>query len=158
HLGPSFRFALGHVFAPPGRSPGLSLTAVNEPPLPRVSHARQDRGRFERTRWPGRTSCIAHAGNGHDAGIGRCRCARRAAGTGHDGCMSGRPNVVFVFSDDHGYADRSILGLDPAVRTPALDRLAVEGVTCTNAYVTAPVCSPSRAGLIAGQYQARWGA
>lgn len=72
--------------------------------------------------------------------------------------MSGRPNVVFVFSDDHGYADRSILGLDPAVRTPALDRLAVEGVTCTNAYVTAPVCSPSRAGLIAGQYQARWGA
>lgn len=69
-----------------------------------------------------------------------------------------KPNVVFVFSDDHGYADRGALGIDPAVRTPALDRLAAEGVSCSNAYVTAPICSPSRAGLIGGQYQQRWGA
>lgn len=67
------------------------------------------------------------------------------------------PNVVLILSDDHGYADRSTLGVVPDVRTPSLDRLASEGVSCTEGYVTAPVCSPSRAGLIAGQHQARWG-
>ena len=72
--------------------------------------------------------------------------------------MSSRPNVVFILSDDHGYADRSILGLDDAVRTPNLDRLARSGVSCSDAYVTAPICSPSRAGVISGQYQQRWGA
>ncbi|PRY63332.1 arylsulfatase A-like enzyme [Knoellia remsis] len=69
-----------------------------------------------------------------------------------------RPNVVLIVSDDHGYADRGALGRHTDVRTPALDRLAAEGVSCTEAYVTAPSCSPSRAGLIAGQHQARWGA
>ncbi|GAA1709462.1 sulfatase-like hydrolase/transferase [Isoptericola hypogeus] len=70
---------------------------------------------------------------------------------------SSRPNVLLVLSDDHGYADRSALGLDPAVRTPALDRLAAEGVSCSDAYVTAPICSPSRAALISGAHPARWG-
>ncbi len=68
-----------------------------------------------------------------------------------------KTNVILILSDDHGYADRSSLGIDPQVRTPGLDRLAASGVECTEAYVTAPVCSPSRAGLISGQYQARWG-
>ncbi|MEJ1087859.1 sulfatase-like hydrolase/transferase [Microbacterium sp. Mu-80] len=67
-----------------------------------------------------------------------------------------RPNILLIVSDDHGYADRSALGTAD-VRTPALDRLAAEGATCTDAYVTAPICSPSRAGLITGQYQQRWG-
>ncbi|GAA4998779.1 sulfatase family protein [Actinopolymorpha pittospori] len=71
---------------------------------------------------------------------------------------SKRPNVVLIVSDDHGYADRGALRVDPHVNTPALDRLAAEGVTCAQAYVTAPICSPSRAGLIGGQYQQRWGA
>ncbi len=69
-----------------------------------------------------------------------------------------QPNVVLIVSDDHGYADRSSLRIDPAVHTPALDRLAADGVSCPQAYVTAPICSPSRAGLIGGQYQQRWGA
>ncbi|GAB3537585.1 sulfatase-like hydrolase/transferase [Arthrobacter tecti] len=69
-----------------------------------------------------------------------------------------RPNVLLIFSDDHGYADRSALGIHANVSTPALDSLATEGISCTEAYVTAPVCSPSRAGLLAGSYQARWGA
>ena len=68
-----------------------------------------------------------------------------------------RPNVVVILSDDHGYADRGSCGVHPDVVTPHLDALAAGGVECTNAYVTAPVCSPSRAGLIAGRYQARWG-
>ncbi|MGH3490638.1 MAG: sulfatase family protein [Actinopolymorphaceae bacterium] len=69
-----------------------------------------------------------------------------------------QPNIVLIVSDDHGYADRSALGIDPDVHTPSLDRLAAEGVSSTQAYVTAPICSPSRAGLIGGQYQQRWGA
>lgn len=69
-----------------------------------------------------------------------------------------RPNVILILSDDHGYADRSVLGIHSDLETPGLDRLANEGVSCTEAYVTAPVCSPSRAGMIAGQYQGRWGA
>ncbi|TDD26518.1 sulfatase, partial [Kribbella turkmenica] len=67
------------------------------------------------------------------------------------------PNILLIVSDDHGYADRSALGIHADVRTPALDRLAAEGVTCTDAYVTAPICSPSRAAIISGQYQQRWG-
>jgi arylsulfatase A-like enzyme len=67
------------------------------------------------------------------------------------------PNILLIVSDDHGYADRGGLGVHPDVRTPALDRLAAEGVSCTDAYVTAPICSPSRASIISGRYQQRWG-
>lgn len=69
-----------------------------------------------------------------------------------------RPNILLIISDDHGYGDRSALGQDPAVRTPALDRLAAEGVTCTDAYVAFPICSPSRAAIMSGRYPQRWGA
>jgi arylsulfatase A-like enzyme len=69
-----------------------------------------------------------------------------------------KPNILVIVSDDHGYADRSILGVQGDVRTPALDRLARQGTSYSNAYVTAPICSPSRAGLAAGSYQQRWGA
>lgn len=68
-----------------------------------------------------------------------------------------QPNIVLIVSDDHGYADRSGLGIHDDVRTPALDRLAAEGMSFGQAYVTAPVCSPSRSALICGQYQGRWG-
>jgi arylsulfatase A-like enzyme len=66
--------------------------------------------------------------------------------------------VILIVSDDHGYGDRSALGIHPEVRTPALDRLAGEGISCDSAYVSAPICSPSRSGLISGRYQQRWGA
>ena len=68
-----------------------------------------------------------------------------------------RPDILLIVSDDHGYADRSARGSEDA-RTPNLDRLAREGEVFDQGYVTAPVCSPSRAGLIAGAYQQRWGA
>lgn len=68
---------------------------------------------------------------------------------------SSSPNILLILSDDHGYADRG--SRSAAVSTPSLDRLASEGVTCDEAYVTAPICSPSRAGLITGRHQARWG-
>lgn len=69
-----------------------------------------------------------------------------------------KPNIMVIVSDDHGYADRSILGVVDDVDTPSLDRLAQGGTSYANAYVTAPICSPSRAGLAAGSYQQRWGA
>ena len=68
-----------------------------------------------------------------------------------------RPNVLLLVSDDHGYGDMSCRGMSPG-RTPGLDRLAAEGTVFPQGYVTAPICSPSRAALIAGQYQQRWGA
>ena len=64
-----------------------------------------------------------------------------------------RPNILLILSDDHGYGDRG-----PGVNTPNLDRLAAQGTTLHEGYVTAPICSPSRAGLISGRHQARWGA
>lgn len=68
-----------------------------------------------------------------------------------------KPNIILIVSDDHGYADRGYLGVHEDVHTPALDRIAREGATMTDAYVTAPICSPSRSGFITGQYQQRWG-
>lgn len=67
-----------------------------------------------------------------------------------------RPNVLIIVSDDHGYADVGFNG-GKDVPTPHLDRLAASGVRCTAGYVTYPVCSPSRAGLLTGRYQARFG-
>lgn len=68
-----------------------------------------------------------------------------------------QPNILLIVSDDHGYADRSVLGHHQDVRTPQLDRLAASGVSCTDAYVAAPICSPSRAAIMSGQYPQRWG-
>ena len=67
------------------------------------------------------------------------------------------PNIVVIFTDDHGYADLSCMGLEPDVKTPNLDRLAGEGIRFTDGYVTAPQCGPSRAGLLTGRYQQRFG-
>jgi arylsulfatase A-like enzyme len=66
------------------------------------------------------------------------------------------PNVVVILADDLGYNDLSIHG-SKDIPTPHIDSLAENGVRCTDAYVTAPVCSPSRAGLLTGRYQNRFG-
>jgi len=67
-----------------------------------------------------------------------------------------RPNVIVILTDDHGYADVGFHGCQD-IPTPHLDDLARGGVVCTDGYVTCPVCSPSRAGLLTGMYQQRWG-
>lgn len=67
-----------------------------------------------------------------------------------------RPNIVLIFSDDQGYADMGCQGCTD-IPTPNLDAICAGGVRCTSGYVTAPVCSPSRAGLLAGRYQQRFG-
>jgi len=67
-----------------------------------------------------------------------------------------RPNIIVIVSDDQGYADASFQG-SKDILTPNLDALAKSGVRCTRGYVTAPVCSPSRAGLMTGRYQEKFG-
>ena len=68
-----------------------------------------------------------------------------------------KPNIIVIFTDDHGWADLGANRVDEHIRTPNVDRLAGDGVRFTNGYVTAPQCTPSRAGLISGQYQSRIG-
>jgi len=69
-----------------------------------------------------------------------------------------RPNIVIVVTDDQGYADLGAYAHHaPDIHTPNMDRIAAGGVLMTHAYVTAPVCSPSRAGWNTGRYQQRWG-
>lgn len=66
------------------------------------------------------------------------------------------PNFVVVFADDLGWGDLGSYGA-PVIRTPHLDRMAAEGQRWTNFYVTASVCSPSRAGLLTGRLGVRSG-
>jgi arylsulfatase A-like enzyme len=72
-------------------------------------------------------------------------------------CAAGRlPNVVVIFCDDLGWGDLGCFG-NPVIRTPHLDRMAVEGQRWTQFYVAAPVCTPSRAALMTGRYPIRNG-
>jgi arylsulfatase A-like enzyme len=67
-----------------------------------------------------------------------------------------RPNVVIIVGDDLGYSQLGYNGYEK-VATPHLDSICREGVYFTQAYVSAPTCAPSRAGLMTGRYQARFG-
>lgn len=67
-----------------------------------------------------------------------------------------KPNIVLIVADDLGYADVGFHG-STQIKTPHLDRLATQGMVCTNGYVSAPVCSPSRAGLLTGRNQPTFG-
>ncbi len=69
---------------------------------------------------------------------------------------SGKPNFIVIFADDLGYGDLGIFG-HPTIRTPSLDQMAFEGQKWTNFYVAAPVCTPSRAGLMTGRLPIRSG-
>jgi arylsulfatase A-like enzyme len=64
------------------------------------------------------------------------------------------PNIVFILADDLGYADVGCYGA-PDIATPAIDRLAAEGVRFTQAYANSAVCSATRCALITGRYQYR---
>lgn len=67
------------------------------------------------------------------------------------------PNLIVVLTDDQGYADVGFNGCED-IPTPNIDRIASGGAKCTNGYVSYSVCGPSRAGLITGRYQDRFGA
>lgn len=90
-----------------------------------------------------------------------CRCTRIAGSLAFlvlfVGCQEDMPppNFVFILADDLGYMDIGAYNPDSFYETPSLDRLAREGMRFTDAYAAAPVCSPTRASIMAGKYPAR---
>ena len=67
-----------------------------------------------------------------------------------------KPNVIILLADDLGWADLGYQGSDD-IRSPHIDSLAKNGIRFTDGHVSASVCSPSRAGLMTGRYQQRFG-
>lgn len=67
-----------------------------------------------------------------------------------------KPNIVYIVSDDMGYADCGVQGCKD-VPTPHLDSIANQGIRFTDGYVTGTVCSPTRAALLTGRYHYRDG-
>src|SRR4051812_5643039 len=67
-----------------------------------------------------------------------------------------KPNILFIVGDDMGYEDVGFQNCKE-IPTPNLDALAKSGVQCTSGYVSAPYCSPCRAGLLTGRYQEKFG-
>nr|WP_237742364.1 sulfatase [Gayadomonas joobiniege] len=67
-----------------------------------------------------------------------------------------QPNILFILSDDAGYHDFGFHG-SQTMKTPNLDMLAEQGILFKQAYVSAAVCGPSRAGILTGQYQQKFG-
>ncbi|VAX27062.1 Arylsulfatase [hydrothermal vent metagenome] len=70
--------------------------------------------------------------------------------------QNAKPNIIVIVSDDAGYSDFGSYG-SKVLKTPNIDKLADSGVRFTNGYVSASVCGPSRAGLMTGRYQQRFG-
>jgi len=67
-----------------------------------------------------------------------------------------QPNIIFIFIDDMGYGDLGCYG-NASVKTPHIDRLAMEGIRFNQFYVNAPICSPSRVAVTTGQFPSRYG-
>jgi arylsulfatase A-like enzyme len=67
-----------------------------------------------------------------------------------------KPNIILILADDLGYADIGLHGCKD-VPTPNIDSIGRRGVRFTNGYVSCPVCSPTRAGIMTGRYQERFG-
>jgi uncharacterized sulfatase len=67
--------------------------------------------------------------------------------------MAKRPNVILIYTDDHGYTDLGLFGIDKHVDTPVMDKLAGGGALMKAGYSSAPQCVPSRAGLMIGRVQ-----
>ena len=72
------------------------------------------------------------------------------------GAPSPKPNILFIVGDDFGYADVGFHGCKD-IPTPNLDALAASGVRFASGYVSGPYCSPTRAGLLTGRFQTRFG-
>ena len=79
-------------------------------------------------------------------------CAGAAAGSAAFAqAREPRPNIIFIMADDLGYGDLSCYG-QKTLRTPNIDRLAVEGMKCTDVYSGSTVCAPSRCSLMTGMH------
>lgn len=82
--------------------------------------------------------------------------AALVAGSAGGVSAADKPNVVLFLADDEGYGELGCYG-NPEIPTPNIDSIAKNGVRFTNGYVSGPYCSPTRAGLMTGRYQTRFG-
>jgi len=98
----------------------------------------------------GRRDFVALVGGGAAALLTRSLYAAKG------GPGQRRPSIIVIVADDLGYADLGVQGCTD-IPTPSIDSLAQNGVRFTNGYVSCPVCSPTRAGLLTGRYQQRFG-
>jgi uncharacterized sulfatase len=89
-------------------------------------------------------------------GVGATTAVVPGLARGQAGPRGGKPNILFILIDDMGWADLGCYGSE-FHETPTLDRLAREGMRFTDAYAACPVCSPTRASIMSGQYPARVG-
>jgi arylsulfatase A-like enzyme len=78
-------------------------------------------------------------------------CAQPQAAVAQSGKVTSRPNIIFIFSDDHAYQAIGAYG-NKYAKTPNIDRIAREGALLTNNLVTNSICGPSRATLLTGKY------
>lgn len=75
----------------------------------------------------------------------------------HAFAATGKPNVLLILADDLGYGEVTAQGYSKDIPTPNIDSIAQRGVRFTSGYVSGPYCSPTRAGLLTGRYQQRFG-
>lgn len=68
-----------------------------------------------------------------------------------------KPNILVIVADDLGYGETTVQGFTKQIPTPNIDSIARNGIRFTNGYVSGPYCSPTRAGLVTGRYQERFG-
>ncbi len=100
------------------------------------------------------TRAVVHA-LAASAAVMLLAAATVAAAAAANAANTPRPNIVFVLTDDLGSGDLGCYG-GKMVPTPNIDRLAREGTRFTQYYSAAPICSPSRCGLVTGQFPGRW--
>lgn len=81
-------------------------------------------------------------------------CTKTATTTPHTPPIINQPNIVIMFVDDLGWME--VEGRSSGFETPNIDRLSTQGISFERAYSAAPVCSPSRVGLITGQHPAKF--
>ncbi|MFM1803079.1 MAG: hypothetical protein RJA81_2431, partial [Planctomycetota bacterium] len=74
---------------------------------------------------------------------------------GRIAAQESKPNIIFILTDDLGPGDVGFSG-GTLAKTPNIDRIAQEGIQFEQYYSASPICSPSRCGLITGQFPARW--
>ena len=86
--------------------------------------------------------------------VGICLAAFTSSATAQD--MAARPNVLLIIADDLGQGDLDCWGSD-LIKSPTLDRLVAEGLMAERFYVNGPYCSPTRAAIMTGRYDARTG-
>ena len=84
-------------------------------------------------------------------------CPHSDAAPLHEAEVVKQPSILFIYCDDLGFGDVSCLNAKSKIHTPNIDRLANEGVSFTDAHTAAPICGPSRYGLLTGRYPWRKG-